>query len=56
MINPTYTAQTKQNGQVLDADAWNSISSAVATAHTEINNILSNPASGESVVSVTQDQ
>lgn len=56
MINPTYTAQTKQNGQVLDADAWNSISSAVATAHTEINNILNNPVSGESIVSVTQDQ
>lgn len=41
MINNSnkYTANTKQNGQVLSADDWNAISTAVATAHTEIETI-----------------
>lgn len=47
MINNSnkYTANTKQNGQVLSADDWNAISTAVATAHTEIENLESNPVS-----------
>ena len=47
MINNSnkYTANTKQNGQVLSADDWNAISTAVATAHTEIETIQSNQGS-----------
>lgn len=58
MINNAYTANTKQNGQVLSADDWNAISSAVATAHTEINDILTNaqtPTESNSAVSVVED-
>lgn len=50
MINNSnkYTANTKQNGQVLSADDWNAISTAVATAHTEIETIQSNQGNGNS--------